>query len=112
MRKVLMMFATLSLLGCAAKTPIVSTPLAACGDLIPASYADGVQGAPIPDNAPIAYGVPLTPDLAAAIVNPWAAAYVAASGQLEKANGRTADVIKIVKDCEARTNAARADAKR
>jgi hypothetical protein len=31
------------------------------------------------------------------------------SGQLEKANGRTADAIAIVKDCERRANDARAD---
>jgi hypothetical protein len=54
-------------------------------------------------------GKPLTAATAAAIVAPWAAGYVAMSGQLDKANGRTGDAIEIVTDCEALVNAARAD---
>jgi len=52
-------------------------------------------------------GKPLTPAMAAAIIGPWAGAYVGMSGQLDKANGRTADTISIVGVCESQANAAR-----
>lgn len=52
-------------------------------------------------------GRPLTDAMVAAILAPWAAAYVGMSGQLEKANGRTVDAMDIPRQCEAMVNAAR-----
>jgi len=40
-------------------------------------------------------------------VSDWQKAFVAQSGQLSKANGRTGDVITIFAGCEAMVNAAR-----
>lgn len=40
-------------------------------------------------------------------VKAWAGAYVAQDGQIAKANGRTADTIYIVGQCEDMANAAR-----
>lgn len=54
---------------------------------------------------PAATGNALADALAA--VKAWAGAYVAADGQLAKANGRTADTIGIVRRCEAMINATR-----
>lgn len=68
---------------------------------------EGVEATPVPANAPVTLGAPLTAALVAQIVAPWASAYVGMSGQLEKANGRTADAIDIVKRCETLVNAAR-----
>ncbi len=89
----------------------MATPPATCNRLIPDSWKEGVQAAPIPSNAPVAewIGKPLTQAMAAAIAAPWAAAYVAMSGQLEKANGRTVDTIEIGATCEALANEARPD---
>lgn len=111
MRKMLMLCAALSLPACASKRPIVSTPLAACSSLTPSEWAAGVEAASIPDNAPVTLGVPLTDELVAMIVAPWASAYVAMSGQLEKANGRTKDAMTIQANCEKMVNASRTDAK-
>ena len=107
MRKLLLISATLCLTACAVKTPIVSTPAANCAALIPAENGQPVQAAPVPISTVVTYGTALTPALEAAIIAPWAAAYVATSGALDKANGRTADTVQIVKGCEARMNAAR-----
>ena len=81
------------------------TPPARCADLVPTTWAQGVPATPVPDTA-APEGVT---GVAAAIVavKAWAAAYLGMSGQLEKANGRTADAIGIVRQCEAQTNAAR-----
>jgi hypothetical protein len=61
----------------------------------------------VPSDAPVTLGAPLTAPVIAAIIAPWAAAYVGMSGQLDKANGRTADAIGIVRTCEAMVNEAR-----
>lgn len=90
----------------------MAIPPAGCAKLIGDQYRQPVEAAPIPTPAPVTYGEPLTAALEAAIVAPWAAAYVTTSGALEKANGRTADAIKIVEGCEARVNAARPNAGR
>lgn len=90
----------------------VSTPPARCADLVPTSWAEGVPGAPVPSNEPrIAewLGKPLTAAMVAAIIAPWAGAYVTSEGQISKANGRTVDTVGIVKRCEEMVNAARAD---
>ena len=98
-----------ALTGCINR-PIVSIPPASCAQLVPAEWAEGVEAAPIPANEPQIsewLGKPLTAAMVAAIVAPWATGYVAMSGQLTKANGRTADAVTIVSRCEAMVNAAR-----
>ena len=112
MRKAPMIFALLLLQGCAINRRIVTIPPAACSDLIPAEWAEGVQATPIPDNAAVPLGTPLTPLVAVALVSPWAAAYVGMSGQLEKANGRTADAMTIIRNCEKMVNQARPEKRR
>lgn len=109
MRKVLMLCAMLLLPGCAGNPSIVQTPPAACAGLIPESWSEGVEAAPIPQNADVTdwLGKPLTAAMAAAIVAPWASGYVAMNGQLTKANGRTIDSVEIMRNCEALVNAAR-----
>lgn len=94
--------------GCG-KTPIVSTPPASCSALIPQGWKKPVQGAAIPKPADTSQwiGKPLTDAMAAAIVAPWASWGVEQTGQLDKANGRTADGIAIMERCEALVNAAR-----
>lgn len=87
--------------------PIVSTPPAHCADLTPESWSQGVEAAPVPTNTPVTLGQPLTETLRAAIIAPWASAYVVMSARLEAANGRTAAAIAIPKRCEAMVNAAR-----
>lgn len=86
--------------GACAPKPVVNTPPARCSTLIPSSWADGVPPYPIPDTS--------NPDPLEQI-KAWAAAYVGADGQREKANGRTADTIEIVRRCEELVNAARPD---
>lgn len=90
MRLILILAATLTLPGCARS--IVSTPPAGCAKLIPAAWADGIEGYPIPEGD---------------TTDDWRKAFVGQSGQLSKANGRTADVINIFRECEKLVNAAR-----
>lgn len=104
----------LALVGCAGKVePIVSTPPAACSKLIPPGWQEGIDAAPVPQNTDISewLGKPLTAAMAAAIVAPWATAYLLISGALEKANGRTADTSEIMTNCEALVNSARPKAR-
>lgn len=82
-------------------------PPASCADLIPAGHKLAIPAANVPVPSVVPYGAPLTPEVEALIVAPWAAAYVITSGALEKANGRTADTIQIVESCERRVNEAR-----
>lgn len=100
-----------ALTGCINR-PVVSIPPAACAKLVPSGWAEGVEAAPIPANEPQIpdwLGKPLTASMVAAIIAPWAAGYVAMSGQLDKANSRTAGAIEIQSKCEAMVNAARPD---
>jgi len=76
--------------GCAAAPPIVATP-AACSTLIPDSWRQGVPGAALPVGG---------------VVGDWIAFADAQTGQLDKANGRTADTLAIIERCEARDRAA------
>lgn len=76
----------------AACQSIVKTPPARCSSLIPKTWADGVPGAALPAGDETA---------------DWQKAFVAQSGQLSKANGRTADVISIIGGCETLVNKAR-----
>jgi len=102
MRTIVCISLALALTGCGwFKDTIVSTPPARCSALIPDSWSDGVEAAPVPDT------VDLGPFEQ---VKAWASAYVAQGGQLAKANGRTADTVHIVQRCEELINAARADA--
>lgn len=94
-----------ALSGCAAARPIVSTPPAACAKLVPSGWHDPVPGTPVPDTTALAGATAL--DAAIYAAKQWAGAYVGMSGQLEKANGRTADAIDIVTNCEAMVNSAR-----
>jgi hypothetical protein len=77
--------------GCASAPPIVAQP-DACSSLLPSSHRKPVPGADLP------------PDDATA--GDWVAFADAQTGQLDKANGHTADVIEIVERCEARDRAA------
>lgn len=91
----------LSLTGCGIiSRPVVTTPPARCASLIPDSWSEGVEAAPVPDTAGL---TPLEQIMA------WAAAYAAADGQLAKANGRQKDTVDIFSNCEKLVNDARAD---
>lgn len=93
--------AALSLGGCGMfNDTVVSTPPARCSELIPDSWSEGVESEPVPDTE----GLSLLDQLKA-----WAAAYVGADAQLEKANGRTTDTIQITRKCEELVNGARPD---
>lgn len=107
MQKALLIFAALCLTGCASKPPIVTIPPVSCADLIPSDWAKGIDAAPIPPEAIFVPGTPVTEAVAADLIAPWAAAYADTSSGLEKANGRVQDAIGIVRQCEAKVNAAR-----
>jgi hypothetical protein len=81
--------AALSLSACAA--PIVTTQTVACSSLLPPSWKQGVEGAPLPDGN---------------TVGDWIAFGDAQTGKLDQANGRTKDAMEIVERCEARDRAA------
>jgi hypothetical protein len=110
MQKTLMLFAMLLLAACAREPSLVMIPPANCAALIPPGIKQGVAAAPIPQNdARLAswVGGILTPDIAAAIIAPWATGFVEQSGRLEIAVNNTATVTHIVETCEANANAAR-----
>jgi hypothetical protein len=89
MRK-LAIIASLSVLtGC---QTIVTTPPADCLSFIPDSWKLAIPGAPLPADDEL---------------KSWQVFGVEQSGQLTKANGRTADVIHIVSVCEKKANDAR-----
>jgi hypothetical protein len=106
MRKTLMLSALLCLTACVQRPVTVQTPPAQCGKLIPETWLQPVQSVPIP-TVPDYAGKPLTDAVLAAIVAPWAAAYVQTDAQLDKANGRIADVIWIIRQCEQAVNESR-----
>ena len=78
--------AMLVLTGCAGGVRIIATP-GACSALLPDNWREAVPGASLP---------------AGDTVGDWIAFGDAQTGQLDKANGRTADAIGIVERCEAR----------
>ena len=88
-----------ALSGCISR-PVVSVPPARCASLIPASWAEGVEAEPIPDTSGLSEFEQ---------IKAWAKAYIGMGGQLEKANGRTADTVAIIARCETLMNEARAD---
>ena len=89
MRPILTLLALPSLTLCAACALTVQGPNARCSELIPPTWKEPVEGAAVPEGTGLA---------------DWMAAFVAAAGQLEKANGRTADTIGIVERCETMVN--------
>lgn len=89
MQKMILLAPALLLGGC---QTIVTTPPADCIAFIPKAWNEPVPGAPLPadDTLPS-----------------WQKFGVAQTGQLSKANGRTADVLHIIGTCEANANKAR-----
>lgn len=77
------------LAGCA---HTVMSPNARCSSLIPPNWADGVPAVPLPGFEDVGEVV---------------GAFIEQTGQLDKANGRTADAIHIVSTCEAQINETR-----
>lgn len=77
----------LALPGCVGTPPIVTTR-AACSQLIPDSWKQPVEGAPLPPES--------------AALADWIGFAFAQTGQLDKSNGRTVDTIGIIERCEAR----------
>lgn len=77
---------TLALPACVSAGPILATP-GACSTLIPDSWREPVEGAPLPDGD---------------TVGDWVAFADAQTGKLDMANGRTVDAMAIVERCEAR----------
>jgi hypothetical protein len=77
--------------GCVASPPIyaANTP---CSSLVPADWRGGVPHAPAPAEATD----PLDQ------LKAWIGFGTAEAGQVEKANGRTADTIGIIERCESR----------
>lgn len=80
----------LALSACAGP-PIVTASSSACASLLPQSWKQGVDPAPLPDGN---------------TVGDWIAFGDAQTGKLDQANGRTKDAIEIVERCEARDAAA------
>lgn len=74
-------------LSACASQPVISRPASACSTLVPDAWRQGVPSADLP---------------AQDAVGPWIAFGDAQTGQLDKANGRTADTITIVEKCEVR----------
>lgn len=87
LRLTMLLLASLPLTACAGSTLVV-TPGAGCSGLIPAGWTE-----PVP---PPAFPADLTS------ARDWQVYGVETTGQLTIANGRTSDVISIVKACEAR----------
>ncbi len=85
MRKMILL-TPLLLAGCVTTGPIIASQ-SACSTIIPDSWRSPVPGAPLP---------------AGEDVGDWVAFGDAQTGQLDKANGRTADSIGIVERCEQR----------
>lgn len=84
------LFAMLVCAACVGAPPIVATP-SACSSLLPDSWRAPVEGVPLPEGN---------------VVGDWIAAFDGQTGQLDKANGRTADAIGIIERCEARDRVA------
>lgn len=79
---------TLPLAAACASSPVVLTPPAPCSSLIPAGWTEPVPSAALPPDD--------------ADEREWMVFGVQQTGQLVTANGRTSDVIGIVRACEQR----------
>lgn len=77
--------------GCAGSIQVL-TPTAGCSSLIPTGWTEPVPSAALPP--------------ADAVESDWQVFGIEQTGQLARANGRTADVLEIVKGCERRDAAA------
>lgn len=77
-------------------TPTIYATKTGCTDLIPAEWRAGVEDATAPARA----------DNDTDRIKAWINFGVAQTGQLHKANGRTADTIGIIERCEARDRVA------
>jgi hypothetical protein len=77
---------------CAGCSHTVITPPADCLAFIPDSWREPVSGAPLPDGMD---------------ARAWMAFGVEQTGQLDKANGRQADTLHIIGQCERNANKAR-----
>lgn len=89
MRRLAIVLAALALPGC--MTTVSGAP-ARCSELVPESWAKGIDPAPLPAFDQV--GEVLT-------------AFIDQSARLESANARTRDTITITKNCEAMVNATR-----
>lgn len=111
-------FALFAVTGCAAIR--VTIPPATCAKLIPPNWREPVEHTAIPAPVPADHGAAVCANVGPAAEafcrasqralegeRRYAGAYVAESGQVEKANGRTVDAIGIFERCEAAVNAAR-----
>ena len=67
---------------------VINRPASPCSALIPVNWLTGIDGAPLP--------------AASATIGDWIGFADAQTGQLEKANDRTAAVIAIVTACDKR----------
>jgi hypothetical protein len=105
MRKILMMFTPLLFALGACETLTVQTPPASCSQLIPAAWRTPVPSTPPPAAVPPTFGT--AEQRALEGEKRYATAYTAEGGQLDKANGRTADTIDIFETCERLANEAR-----
>lgn len=91
MRLMMLLPVVLLCAACAGSIQVL-TPAAGCSSLVPAGWTEPVPSAAFPANL--------------ADVRDWQVFGVEQTGQLAKANGRTSDVIEIVRSCEARDAAA------
>lgn len=92
--------------GCVSSPPIIADK-APCSTLVPQEWRNGVTGAPGP--AEIVLPPVSHPDAIQAyadLAREWMKFGVGQTGQLQKANGRTADAIGIIERCEERDRAA------
>lgn len=87
MRLLMPISIALLLQGCVGTPHIVTTRIA-CSALIPGEWKKPIEGAPLPSKD--------------AAMGDWVGFAFAQTGQLDKANGRTADTIGIIERCEAR----------
>lgn len=78
----------LLLCGACAGSIQIATPAAGCSSIVPERWGDPVPSAAFPPDA--------------ATIRDWQVFGVEQTGQLARSNGRTADVIEVVRSCEAR----------
>lgn len=88
MRLLIPLSAALLLSACAGGPPIVAAP-SACSSLVPSSHRQPVPGADLPP-------------LQSAVVGDWVKFGDAQTAQLDKANGRHADDLEVIENCEKR----------
>ncbi|WP_288989869.1 hypothetical protein [uncultured Sphingopyxis sp.] len=91
---------------CVSSPPIIADK-APCSSLVPEDWRAGVEGAAAPASVALPpVGHPDALEAYADLAREWMKFGVGQTGQLQKANGRTADAIGIIERCEARDRAA------